>query len=53
MSYYRGIKQTPQNTAQEKSKPQAGIYRVFKHDAQLSKHKAPKTGIYRGVKWGA
>ena len=53
MSYYRGIKQTPQNTAQEKSKPQAGIYRGVKHDAQVSKHKGQKNGIYRGVKWVA
>ena len=31
--YYRGIKQTPENTAKEKKSRVAGIYRGIKHDA--------------------
>ena len=53
--YYRGIKQTPENTAKDrKKKSVAGIYRGIKHDAIKSDKSASKVksqgGIYRGVK---
>lgn len=54
--YYRGIKQTPENTAKEKKSRVAGIYRGIKHDAIKSDKSASKVksqgGIYRGVKHG-
>ena len=54
MSYYRGIKQTPENTVKENNSPKAGIYRGVKHDAEVSKKsKTMSQGIYRGTKWEA
>ena len=55
--YYRGIKQTPENTAKDKKKKSvAGIYRGIKHDAIKSDKSASKVksqgGIYHGVKHG-
>ena len=55
--YYRGIKQTPENTAKDrKKKSVAGIYRGIKHDAIKSDKSASKVksqgGIYRCVKHG-
>ena len=51
MTYYRGIKQTPENTAKEKSLPKAGIYRGVKHEPISSKSLQASHGIYRGVAW--
>ena len=55
--YYRGIKQTPENTAKDKKKKSvAGIYRGIKYDAIKSDKSASKVksqgGIYRGVRHG-
>ena len=51
MSYYRGIKVTPENIAKEKNSPKAGIYRGTKHDAEVSKDKTSTSELnYRGVK---
>ena len=54
MTYYRGIKQTPENIAKEKKSRVAGIYRGIKHDAITVKSsnaaKKAQGGIYRGVK---
>jgi|TARA_B000000609_G_C24095524_1_gene305418 hypothetical protein len=51
MTYYRGIKQTPENTAKEKKVAQGGIYRGVKHEPISSKSLQASQGIYRGVKW--
>ena len=51
MTYYRGIKQTPENTQVEKVKAQPGIYRGVKHEPITSKSLQASHGIYHGVKW--
>ena len=50
MTYYRGIKQTPENTHVDKAKAQPGIYRGVKHEPISSKSLQASHGIYRGVK---
>lgn len=54
MSYYRGIKVTPENVVKEKNSPKAGIYRGTRHDAIKSeKFNTSGKGIYRGTKHSA
>ena len=51
MTYYRGIKQTPENTTKEKKVSQGGIYRGVKHGPLKTHSDKPTKGIYRGVSW--